>query len=145
MKQLILIIAGILLLLNVVGCGRRDMSKTLKQYKYEVSTSDSTKIFRKKLDSWVKEGISCFGIVIVHDLNKVPLRIKEVSTRVISIEPDKIKMRSLENISLSPVNGCDKFSLRKGEDWDEIEGDLFRTREEAITFIDTRYPGLRVK
>ena len=145
MKQLLLIIAGILLLLNVVGCGRRDMSKTLEQYKYEVSQIDSTKIFKKKLEPWIKEGITCYGIVIVHNLSGVPLRIKEVNAKVIRIEPDKIKMRSLENISLAPIEGCSKFSLEKGEDWDEMEGDIFRTREEAVTFIDNRYPGLRVK
>jgi hypothetical protein len=145
MKLSFLIIAGVLLLLNVVGCGRRDMSKTLEQYKYEVSTIDSTLIHKKKLEPWIKEGIACYGIAIVYNLSGAPIRIKEFSSRIISIEPDKIKMRSLENISLAPVKGCSKFSLEKGEDWEEPDGELFKTREEAIAFIDARYPGLRVK
>lgn len=145
MKQLILIIAGVLLLLNITGCGQRDKSKILEKYKYDESKSSLNEIIHNKLGSWVKEGITCYGIVIVHDESGYPLRIKEVNAKVISIQPDKIKMKSLENINLSPVVGCDKFTLKEGEDWDEIEGDLFQTKEEAIKFIDTYYPNLRVK
>lgn len=145
MKHLILIIAGVLLLLNISGCGQSDKLKILEQYKYDESKSITNEIIPQKLGSWIKEGISCYGIVIVHDESGYPLRMKEVNAKVISIEPDKIKMKSLENIDLSPVVGCNKFTLREGEDWDEIEGDLFQTKEEAIKFIDTYYPSLRVK
>lgn len=145
MKQLILIIAGALLLLNISGCGQPDKSKILEQYKYDESKIVSKEMIPKNLGSWVKEGISCYGLVIVHDESGYPLRIKEVKAKVISIQPDKIKMKSLENINLSPVVGCNKFTLREGEDWDEIEGDLFQTKEEAVKFIDTYYPNLRVK
>ncbi|HCY40068.1 MAG TPA: hypothetical protein DHV48_01720 [Prolixibacteraceae bacterium] len=145
MKQLILIIAGIILLLYMPGCGQSDKSKILEQYKYDESKSGSDGIITKKIGSWVKEGITCYGIVIVDDKNGIPLRIKVVHAKVISIDPDKIIMRSLENIDMSPVDGCDKFTLKKGDDWNETEGDLFQTKEDAIKFVDTYYPGLRMK
>lgn len=145
MKQLILIIAGVLLLLNISGCGQSDKSKILEQYKYDESKSVTNELIPKKLGSWIKVGITCYGIVIVHDESGFPLRIKEVNAKVISIQSDKIKMRSLEDVVMAPVKGCIKFSIRNGEDWDEIEGDLFQTKEEAIKFIDTNYPNLRVK
>ncbi len=145
MKLLISIIAGILLLLNMAGCGRSDKSKILEQYKYDDSKSVSKGIIEQKLGTWVKEGVTCYGIVIVNSENGLPIRIKEVNAKVISIQSDKIRMKSLEDIVMAPVKGCTKFSITKGEDWDETEGDLFQTKEEAIKFIDTKYPGLRIK
>ena len=145
MKLLISFIAGVILLLNMWGCGQSDKSKILAQYKYDESKITTNEIIPHKLGSWVKEGITCYGIVIVHDESGYPLRIKEVNAKVISIQSDKIKMRSLEDVVMAPVKGCIKFSIRNGEDWDEIEGDLFQTKEEAIKFIDTNYPGLRMK
>ena len=145
MKQLILNIAAILLLLNMCGCEQRDKSKILAKYKYDESISAANEIIQKKLGSWVKEGILCYGIVVVHDESNKPIRVKEVRAKVMSIEPDKITMRALENVMMSQVKGCNKYSIREGEDWNELEGDLFQTKEDAIKFIDTKYPGLRMK
>lgn len=145
MKLLISFIAGALLFLNILGCGQNDKSKILEQYKYDVIKSSTTEIIPKKLGSWVKEGITCYGIVIVYNESETPLRVKEVNAKVISIQPDRIKMRSLENIVMAPVKGCTKFSLSKGEDWDETESELFQTKDEAIQYIDTYYPSLRMK
>lgn len=145
MKQLILNIAGVLLLLNIWGCGQSDQSKILAQYKYDESKSVSNKIITKKIGAWIKVGIICYGIVIVHDESGLPIRIKEVNSKVLSIQPNKIRMKSLEDIVMTPIKGCTKFSITKGEDWDEKDGDLFQSKEEAIKFIDANYPGLRMK
>lgn len=127
------------------GCGQSDKSKILEQYKYDEYNPASNEIIKKKLGSWVNEGIFCYGIVIVHGENGLPIRAKEVYAKIIDIQDDKIVMRSLEDVVMSPELGCVKYSLRKGDDWNEVEGDLFRTREETIRFIDTNYPGLRMK
>lgn len=145
MKQLILNIACVLLLLNVVGCGQRDKSKILEQYKYDVDTSDSTVSHKKKPVPWLKEGTTCYGIVMVRNENKTPTRIKEVYAKVISIRPENIKMEALEDVYINRLVECNYISLKKGECWDEAEGELFKTREEAIQFIDSKYPGLRMK
>jgi len=144
-KPLISIIAGVFLLLNFAGCRQTDKSKILKQYKYDSAKIVSNEIFKKKLDTWVKEGVICYGIVIVNDASGLPLRIKEVNAKVISIQSDKIRMKSLEDIVMAPIKGCTKHSITKGEEWEETEGDLFQTKEESIKFIDTKYPGLRLK
>lgn len=145
MKHLIHIIAIVLLLVNMVGCSQGDKSKILEKYKYDESIRTPNEIVQKKPGAWVKEGVLCYGIVVVNDENKKPLRVKEVHAKVISIEPDKIRMRSLENIMMAQVKGCDKFGIREGEDWDEVDGDIFQTKEEAINLIDAKYPGLRMK
>ncbi len=145
MKKLILMIVTCILTLYMSGCGQSDKSKILEKYKYVESNNSPDDMIKKKLDPWVKEGMICYGIVIVHDESKNPLRVKEVHSKIISIEPDKIRMRSLENIRMAEIKGCKVFSLQKGEDWIELEGDIFRTREDAIKFIDTRFPDLRMK
>lgn len=145
MKQLILNIAFILLLLNIVACGQRDKSKILEQYKYDGDTNILTVLNKKKLDSWVKEGISCYGIVMVRDESGHPNRIKEIYAKVISISSESVKMEVLEDMSVNRLVGCNKGSLKKGECWDEVDEDLFKTKEDAIRFIDDKYPGLRMK
>jgi hypothetical protein len=145
MKYFALIIASVLLLIYISGCGYSDKSKILENYKYEESISAPIARIPKNPGPWVKEGILCYGIVVVFNENKKPLRVKEFHAKVINIEPDKIRMRSLENIKMSQVKGCNKFCIKEGEDWDEADGDIFQTKEEAIKLIDTKYPGLRMK
>lgn len=145
MKQSNLIIAYIILLLNLVGCERSDKIKVLSQYKYEDNSSVLSENTHKKLGSWVKEGITCYGIIMVRDENNPPVRLKEVYAKVISIHSENIKMEALENVFINRTIECNKVNIKKGECWDEVDGELFKTREEAIRFIDDKYPGLRVK
>jgi len=142
---MILIIAGISLLLSIVACSERDKSKIIEQYKYEGNTNVLTELNKKKLGSWVKEGITCYGIIMVRDENKRPVRLKEVQAKVLSIHSENIKMEALEDVAINRTIECNKVTLKKGECWDEIDGELFKTREEAIRFIDDKYPGLRMK
>jgi len=143
MKQLLLIIAGILLLM--VACSQRDKTKNISQYKYEDNSSVLTVKINKKLDSWVKEGVKCYGIIMVCDLAGTPLRIKEVYVQVIKIQPGSIKMEALEDVIINRTTECRKVSFKKGQSWNEEYGEIFRTREEAIKYIDDNYPGLRMK
>ena len=145
MRQLILMFASVLLLMSIFGCGQRDKSKILEKYKYEETKSVLNETLKKKLGSWVVEGTTCYGIVILRDENGLPKKLKEVQAKVVSVQPDKIKMKSLEDLIMSPVKGCSKIGIKKGETWDETDGDLFQTKEEAIQFIDTNYPGMRMK
>jgi hypothetical protein len=145
MKIFIYRIAGILLLLNLANCNQSDKTKILEQYKYEENTGNSNRLVDKKMDAWLKEGITCYGIVMIFSNDGRPVRAKEVKAKVLSIQPDRIKMEALENVFLNQVKGCTKYSIVEGEVWDEIEVELFQTKEEAIRYIDTNYPGLRMK
>jgi hypothetical protein len=144
MKHLFPTILIVLLLGNLTGCAPRDKSKILEKYKYEASTGSLNEALQKKVGSWIQEGMTCYGILILTDENGLPKRLKEIKAKVISIEKDKIKMKSLEDIALAPVKGCTKMGMKKGETWDETEGDLFLTKDEAIKFIDTNYPDMRL-
>lgn len=145
LKHTLVFGACFLLLSNIAGCGPRDKMKILEQYKYEDNSSILTVNVNKKLDSWVKEGIKCFGIIMVCDLAGKPLRIKEVSVLVVSIQPESIKMKVLEDVIINRTIECTKVSFKKGESWNEEYGEIFQTRAEAIKYIDLNYPGLRIK
>lgn len=145
MKQFYLLIAHIILLLSIFACGQRDNSKILEQYKFDEGSIVSNVIDKNKLNSWIKEGTICYGILIVRDENKLPKRIKEIQAKVINIHPECIKMEVLEDVMINPLVSCNKVSLKKGECWDELDGELFKTREDAIHYIDLQYPGLRIK
>lgn len=142
-KKLAFIIVFLLVALNFAGCGRQDKSKIIEQYKYNGDVSVLDVRYKKEIGDWLKEGVSCYGIVMVRDENKVPVRLKEVYAKVISIHAESIKMEILEDVYVNRAIECNKITLKKGESWDELDGELFKTREEAIKFIDTKYPGLR--
>jgi len=145
MKQFNLIIACIVLLLSMFACGHSDKSKILEQYKFDEDATVIGVLNKKKLNSWLKEGMTCYGILMVRDENGHPKRIKEIQAKVIRINTESIKMEALEDIMINPIASCNKVSLKKGESWDEIEGELFKTKQEAIQYIDQQYPGLRIK
>lgn len=133
------------LLLNFAFCNQSDKTKILEQYLYEKNTDFANQKVDKKIGSWLKEGIICYGIVMVYSSDGMPVRAKEVKAKVVGIQSDRVKMKSLENIFINQIKGCTKYGIVEGEIWDEIEIELFQTKEEAIRYIDTNYPGLRMK
>jgi len=127
------------------ACKSGDRSKELSQYTYDGDNQILNEALKTKVGKWIEEGATCYGILILQDENGLPKKLKEVKAKVILLESDKIKMKSLEDITLAPVEGCNKLGIRKGETWWETEGDLFLSKEEAVSFIDKNYPGLRAE
>jgi hypothetical protein len=132
---LVAIFAGILF-----SCGSGKKSQQIKDYKYTEEKAAVAGVLQKKVGDWIKEGVTCYGIVILTDKDGVPRKVREIEAKVISIQPDKIKMKAVEDLVLAPIAGCTKVGMKKGETWEEIDGDLFQTRDEAIKYIDTKYP-----
>jgi hypothetical protein len=132
---LIAIVAG-----GMLSCGSGKKSQQIKDYKYTEEKTVVSGVLQKKVGDWIKEGVTCYGIVILMDKEGVAKKVREIEAKVISIQPDKIKMKAVEDLILAPVAGCSKLGMKKGETWEETEGDLFQTRDEAIKFIDTKYP-----
>lgn len=87
-----------------------------------------------RLGSWVEKGTECYGIVLVK-LKRGEIIGKAVKCKVMSIKPEKIKLKTLESVSLMEGEGCDKLGLGFGDTWWESEGDLYKTREEADNYL----------
>ena len=89
---------------------------------------------QKKVGSWVEKGVECYGIVIVN-FNDGRTIGKPVKCKVVTIKPDKIRMKTVESVNLMESEGCNKLGLAYGDTWWEEEGDIFRTREEAEAYL----------
>jgi hypothetical protein len=124
-------------LLLVTSCGNNKKPAEGKETVSSVQT-DSTSQFNEKIKSkvgtWVKKGIECYGIVIVQFKDGRTIG-KAVRCKVISMKPDKIKMKTVESVSLMESEGCNKLGLAYGDTWWETEGDLFKTKEEADKYL----------
>ncbi|MEK7718723.1 MAG: hypothetical protein AAB347_03820 [Bacteroidota bacterium] len=144
MKQLMSIIVGVVFAGSTLSCGSGSKSKQIKEYKYTEGKAAVTGNLQIKVGAWIKEGMTCYGIIILTDKDGLPRKVEAIEAKVISIQPDKIKMKAMEDLVLAPVEGCTKIGIKKGETWDELEGDLFQTRAEAIKHIDTKYPETQV-
>lgn len=90
-----------------------------------------------KVGAWVDEGVECYGIIIsiFSDGKTVG---KPVKAKVMSVKPDKIKMKAVESVSIMEGVGCDKLGLNYGETWWETEGDIFRTKEDAVEYLHNK-------
>ncbi|MEZ5021244.1 MAG: hypothetical protein R2756_14210 [Bacteroidales bacterium] len=92
---------------------------------------------QSKVGSWLEKDVECYGIVVGYFADGNTLG-KSVKCRVVAIKPEKIKMKTIESVSLLPGEGCDKMGLAYGDTWWEEDGDIFRTREEAEAFIEAK-------
>ena len=140
MRQLTFISLTLIIAVSLLSCGSGNKSKQLNSYKYAEDKSVLKVALQKKVGAWIKEGMTCYGIVILNDKDGTAKKVKEIEAKVIAIQPEFIKMKANEDLILAAKEGCTKTGMKKGETWEEKEGDLFQTREEAIKFIDTNYP-----
>ncbi|MDX9882197.1 MAG: hypothetical protein RBS73_09030 [Prolixibacteraceae bacterium] len=117
------------------ACNTKNRSKEIAQYETTESKVQLSPLLEKRVGSWIKEGINCYGIILVDNPAAGVFDGKEVKVRVIVIHSDKIKVKVLEEVRLVPRSGCDKIGISKGETWWEDEGDLFLAREAAAEYI----------
>lgn len=143
MKQSTLVTLCAILAVTICGCGSGNKSKQIKDYKYTEEKAAVNDSIPTKAESWITEGMTCYGVIISLNSWGKAIKVCEIEAKVISIQPGLIKMKALEDLAMVMVQGCDKVRIKKGETWDEKEGELFRTREEAVKFIKIKYPGLQ--
>jgi len=89
---------------------------------------------QKKIGAWVKPGVECYGIVVGYFSDGSTIG-KPVKCKVMTVKPDKVKLKTIESVSLLEGEGCDKMGLAYGDTWWEEEGDLFKTLDEADTYL----------
>lgn len=140
MKNSIYLIIGLISLIFMTSCGRSSegegvrASDTTQEVKTNISLNEN---LQAKVGSWLKKDVECYGIVVGYFADGSTLG-KSVKCRVVAIKADKIKMKTIESVSLLPGEGCDKMGLAYGDTWWEEDGDIFRTREEAEAFIQSK-------
>jgi hypothetical protein len=135
MKKQILILMLLPLSIMFFSCNSNKKSKEVASYTYaEDAAVIATK--NKKIGEWVQEGTVCYGLVVFSGNDHKVLYGSPVKAKVVKISEAGIQLKSLESIAYNLKNkSCTKTGLKRGEIWVEKEGDLFKTKEEAINFL----------
>ncbi len=125
----------ILALVFLFSCNSQKKSKEVASYKYNEEKIEMSSEFKSKVPDWVIEGKVCYGLIVQIDKDKNPIFGKPIKAKVVQMNKYAIKMKALESVSLIEVEGCTKMGLSKGDTWDEEDGDLFLTKQDAINAL----------
>lgn len=134
MKKLAFI-SILLTALSLFSCNSSNKSEEVASYTYEEKKVEMSDELKAKIPDWVEEGKICYGIVVQITEDRKPIKGKPIKAKVVQIGENSVKMKALETVSLVEVQGCSKMGITKGETWDENEGDLYLSLEEAITAL----------
>lgn len=118
------------ILLVALSCTRKPDDAGVV-YEYVEKKAELSAELQEQIGSWAEEGTSCYGILALIDGEGVMQEGAVIHAKIIRFRGDSVKMKSLENIKLREVEGCDQMGIKKGETWWETEGDIYQTEEEA--------------
>jgi hypothetical protein len=137
MKKILLPFLTFLLVI-LTGCGNSgSKSDAIAAYEYEKADEQLNEVLTQKIGNWAKTGVTCYGVVVLQDENMQSIKGLPVKAKIVRIKADGLKMKSLENITLAPKQGCSKIGMKKGETWWETDGDIFQTKKEAEQFLSS--------
>ncbi len=125
----------ILALLFIFGCNSQKKQQEVASYNYEEEKLEMNDELSNKVPDWVVKGKICYGLIVQIDENKNMIKGKPIKAKILQIQKDAIKMKALESVSLVEVENCTKMGLYKGDIWDEEDGDLYLTNQDAINAL----------
>ncbi len=137
MKHLFSILA-ISVFIFFISCNSNPKSNPDEIYEYIEETVELNDSLKQRIGDWAEEGVICYGIIVLLDSDGTIKNGAPVKSMILRIKSDSIKMKSLEDINLSEVSGCEKLGISRGTTWWETEGDLFKNREEAEAFLSKK-------
>ena len=133
-KLVLLVILGTSLC--IISCNSSKNSEEIASYTYqekEIAMSDALLV---KIPAWVEEGKICYGLVVQVTKENKPVSGKPVKAKVVQIDENSVKMKALETVILFEGTDRNLKGINKGQVWDEKEGDLFLTSDEAIEMLE---------
>jgi hypothetical protein len=117
--------------LFLCSCNSSKKSDEVASYSYEEEKIEMSSELKAKIPEWIEDGKICYGIIVQLTEDRKPVKGKSIKAKIVQIGQDAITMKALETVSLMEVEGCTKMGLSKGETWEENDGDIFLTREDA--------------
>lgn len=127
----------ILLVAVFFSCNSSKKSDEVANYVYEEKVNTINAEFQKKVGDWLQEDVVCYGIVVAIDKKGIRKYGKPVKAKVVTIASNEIKMKALENVNIAKSANCSKMGISRGKIWQEKDGDLFKTKEDAINYLKT--------
>lgn len=125
----------ILFIILLFSCNTKNKSSELASYSYEEEKVEMSEELKAKFPEWVEEGKICYGLVVQVNKEGESIKGKPVKAKVVQLGRNAVKMKALESVSLMETVECTKMGLAKGQTWDEDEGDLFLTYDDAINYL----------
>ena len=122
------------LLLVLLSCSRKPDDAGVV-YEYVERDAELSEFLQDKIGGWAEEGKSCYGILALVDGQGNMVDGAVIKAKIIRFKGDSVKMRSLVDLKLREVEGCDKMGISRGQTWWETEGDIFQTEEEAQQYL----------
>ena len=139
-KKYVSLIAVVCLLV-IFSCTRKPNDAGVI-YDYVEETEEMSDALKEKIGSWAEEGTHCYGILALLDAEGAIQEGSVIKAKLLRFNGDSVKMKSLVNIKLREVEGCEKMGISKGETWWETEHDVYQTEEEAAKILAERLDGL---
>ncbi len=135
MKKLILLVI-LLTSICIISCNSSKNSEEIASYTYQEKKVEMSDALRIKIPDWVKEGEICYGLVVQVTKEGKPVSGKPVKAKVVQIDENSVKMKALETVIL--FEGADRNlkGINKGQVWDEKEGDLYLSFDEAVEMLE---------
>ena len=124
-----------LFLIALVSCHNRHNSEEIASYSYSAEVKLSKVLF-DRIGNWVAQDQECYSFIAMYNDDDELIFAKPVKAKVLVITEKAIKMKALETVTLAPKHDCMKLGIEKGDTWWENDGDLFRTQEEALAYIN---------
>ncbi len=135
MKQLFSIFTLTVLILLVSSCsGNKKESDVV--YEYVEESAQLSDFLKERIGDWAMEGSNCYGILALLDKEGNIQEGAVIKAKIVRMKSDSIKMKSLVDVRLREVVGCDKLGISKGETWWETEGDIFLKEEDARAHLE---------
>nr|WP_321485797.1 hypothetical protein [uncultured Draconibacterium sp.] len=133
-KLVLLVILGTSLC--IISCNSSKNSEEIASYTYqekEIAMSDALLV---KIPAWVEEGKICYGLLVQVTKENKPVSGKPVKAKVVQIDENSVKMKALETVILFEGTDRNLKGINKGQVWEEKEGDLFLTSDEAVEMLE---------
>ncbi|WP_319502360.1 hypothetical protein [uncultured Draconibacterium sp.] len=135
MKKLVLLVI-LFTSLCIISCNSSKNSDEIASYTYQEKKVEMSDSLRVKIPDWVEEGKICFGLVVQVTKEGKPITGKPVKAKVVQIDENSVKMKALETVILYEGPDRNLKGINKGQVWDEKEGDLYLTFEEAVEVLE---------
>jgi len=140
MKKTVAFIS-IVLIITSFGCKNENKNSSEGDYTYVEKSQKMSDALEKKIGSWAEQGSDCYGILALTDGQGMVQDGAVIKAKILMFKGDSVKMKSMVDIKLKEVEGCNKMGISKGQTWWETEGDIFRTEEEASEYLSTVLSG----
>lgn len=137
-KVILKFVLGLFFIL-LLGCSSQDQSPTIiDETLFFLNENQQLKDeIKVKFPTWIKNDLECYSFVKIKN-DKGNLSAYPIHCKILAVLRGGVKCRILETTSYFAEIKCKKYDVKSGFVWYEKEGELFKTKQEAIEAIQKK-------